>query len=154
MENNKDKAGLKRREFLKRASLGAAAVAVSPLRNSAGVKSRTFSKNTYSLSEGEELTIHDFQKKMKDGQLTSRKLVEAFLERIKEIDSQGPVLNSILEINPDALKIADKLNQEYKAQGPRSPLHGVPIIIKANIDTADKMTTTAGSLALRPARWL
>jgi len=147
--NNKNKSGLKRREFLKRASLGAAAVASTPLIDLAGTESRKFTKNSYSLADREELTIYDFQKKMKEGQLTSRKLVEAFLKRIKEIDQQGPALKSILEINPDALKIADKLDQEYKTKGARSPLHGVPIIIKANISTSDKMTTTAGSLALK-----
>jgi len=148
-KNSTNITGLKRREFIKRASLGAAAVASIPLTDLAGTKSRKFTKNSDSLSEGKELTINDFQKKMKEGQLTSRKLVEAYLERIEKIDKQGPALNSILEINPDAQQIADKLDREYKARGARSPLHGVPIIIKANIDTSDKMTTTAGSLALR-----
>lgn len=149
MENDKNKPSLKRREFLKRASLGAAAVAASPLMASAGMKASTPTKKNYAKNEFEELTIYDFQQKMKDGQLNSRKLVEFYLKRIQKIDKQGPALNSILEINPDALKIADKLDQEYKAKGPRSALHGVPVIIKANIDTADKMTTTAGSLALK-----
>lgn len=68
--------------------------------------------------------------------------------REKDIDRNGPQLNSIIEINPDALEIAKALDAERKTSGPRGPMHGIPIILKANIDTADKMETTAGSLAL------
>jgi amidase len=102
-----------------------------------------------------ELTIADFQAGMKSGKFTARSLVEKYSARIDAIDKHGPAVNSIIEMNPDALSIADALDQEHKAKGPRGPLHGIPVIIKDNIDTADKMMTTAGSLALlgsRPAK--
>jgi amidase len=70
------------------------------------------------------------------------------VSRIEEIDKRGPAINSVLELNPDALSIAGSLDQERRAKGPRGPLHGIPVLIKDNIDTADKMMTTAGSLAL------
>ena len=85
---------------------------------------------------------------MKSGRYTSRRLVEMYLERIEEIDRTGPTLRSVIEVNPDALAIADALDAERKAKGARGPLHGIPVLIKDNIDTADRMMTTAGSLAL------
>jgi amidase len=85
---------------------------------------------------------------MNSGKLSSRRIVEWYLERIKSIDSNGPRLNSIIELNPDALAIADELDAERKKKGPRGLMHGIPVVLKDNIDTADKMMTTAGSLAL------
>jgi amidase len=85
---------------------------------------------------------------MASGRVTSRQLTETYLQRIEQIDRGGPELRSISDVNPDALAIASALDDERKAKGPRGPLHGVPIVIKDNIDTADRMTTTAGSLAL------
>ena len=90
----------------------------------------------------------DLQSGMKSGKFTARSLVEKYLARIEEIDKRGPAINSIIELNPDALSIADTLDRERKSKGPRGPLHGIPALIKDNIDTADKMMTTAGSLAL------
>jgi len=98
--------------------------------------------------ELEEITIADLQDGMKSGKFTARSLVEKYAARIDEIDKRGPAVNAIIELNPDALSIANALDQERKAKGPRGPLHGVPVLIKDNIDTADKMMTTAGSLAL------
>jgi amidase len=98
--------------------------------------------------ELDEITISQLQEGMKSGKFTARSLVEKYASRIDEIDKHGPAVNSILELNPDALAIADALDQERKAKGARGPLHGVPVLIKDNIDTADKMMTTAGSLAL------
>jgi len=95
-----------------------------------------------------EQTILQLQEQMKSGKLTSRKIVEWYLERIKKIDSSGPQLNSIIELNPDALAIADELDAERSEKGPRGFMHGIPVVLKDNIDTADKMMTTAGSLAL------
>ncbi|HEY6370141.1 MAG TPA: amidase [Candidatus Sulfotelmatobacter sp.] len=98
--------------------------------------------------ELEEITIPELQEGMKSGKFTARSLVEKYQARIAEIDKRGPAVNAIIELNPDALSISDALDQERKAKGPRGPLHGVPVLIKDNIDTADKMMTTAGSLAL------
>jgi amidase len=98
--------------------------------------------------ELEEATVADLQKRMTGGSLTAHALTERYLERIAAIDKRGPALNSVIELNPDALSIAAALDAERKAKGPRSPLHGIPVLIKDNIDTADRMMTTAGSLAL------
>ncbi len=105
--------------------------------------------------ELDEITIPELQEGMKSGRFTARDLVEKYLERIDEIDKRGPTVNAIIELNPDALEIAEALDRESNAKGPRGPLHGVPVLIKDNIDTADKMMTTAGSLALvgsKPAK--
>jgi len=96
----------------------------------------------------EEATIADLQRRMDTGQETARSLAEKYLARIGALDRQGPSLHSLIEINPDALTIADGLDAERKARGPRGPLHGIPIVIKDNMATADRMMTTAGSLAL------
>ena len=85
---------------------------------------------------------------MKSGKYTSRSITEKYLTRIQDIDKQGPVVNSLIEVNPDALEIAESLDRERREKSERGPLHGIPILIKDNIDTADKMMTTAGSLAL------
>ena len=95
-----------------------------------------------------EATIDDLQARMKAGTLTSHDLTAAYLARIAEIDKAGPRLNAVLELNPDALIIADALDAERKSGRVRGPLHGIPVLIKDNIDTADRMQTTAGSLAL------
>jgi amidase len=94
----------------------------------------------------EESTIGELQEKMKSGRLSASALTKAYLARIEELD-KGRV-NSVIEVNPEALAIAESLDKESKAKGPRGPIHGVPVLIKDNIDTADRMQTTAGSLAL------
>src|SRR4029453_3662645 len=86
---------------------------------------------------------------MESGQRTARSITELYLRRIDALDKRGPELRSIIETNPDALEIADRLDAERKSRGPRGPLHGIPVAIKDNIDTHDRMTTTAGSLALK-----
>jgi amidase len=98
--------------------------------------------------ELDEITISDLQDGMKSGKFTARSLVEKYQARIADIDKQGPSINSIIQLNPDALAIADALDQERKAKGERGNLHGIPVLIKDNIDTADNLMTTAGSLAL------
>src|SRR3984893_3817407 len=98
--------------------------------------------------ELDEVTISDLQDDMRSGKFTARSLVEKYSERIDDIDKHGPTINSVLELNPDALAIADALDRERKSKGPRGPMHGIPVLIKDNIDTADRMMTTAGSLAL------
>jgi amidase len=99
-----------------------------------------------------ELGITDLQIGLKAGKYTSRRLVEKYLARIEAIDRKGPTLRSVIEINPDALALADALDKERKEKGPRGPLHGIPVLIKDNIATADRMATTTGSLALVGAR--
>jgi len=96
----------------------------------------------------EEATIADLQQRMQAGTETSRSLVEKYLTRIEAVDRRGPALHSVIETNPDAFAIADRLDAERKSRRPRGPLHGIPILIKDNIATADRMMTTAGSLAL------
>lgn len=100
------------------------------------------------FTELEEKTIGEIQETMTAGTLTARALVEMYQERIQALDQRGPKLHSVLEINPDALAIAEALDAERQKQGPRGPLHGIPILLKDNIATADRMQTTAGSLAL------
>jgi amidase len=99
----------------------------------------------------EESTIPDLQRRLAGGQDTSRSLVDKYLSRIESLDRKGPALNSVIEINPEARADADRLDAERKAGKVRGPLHGIPILIKDNIATADRMQTTAGSLALAGA---
>ncbi len=96
----------------------------------------------------EDASISELQAAMQSGKTSSQALVKAYLARIKKIDKSGPHINSIIELNPDALAIAAALDKERKLSGPRGPLHGIPVLIKDNIATADKMETTAGSLAM------
>jgi amidase len=106
-------------------------------------------------SELDEATVTDLQAGMVSGKFTARSLAEQYLARVEEIDRHGAALHSVIEVNPDALEIAQSLDKERAEKGPRGPLHGIPVLIKDNIDTADRMFTTAGSLALvgsRPAR--
>ena len=98
--------------------------------------------------ELEEATIDDLQKWMASGRMTSRSITQLYLNRIAALDRKGPALHHVIEVNPDALSIAASLDQERKAGRVRGPLHGIPILLKDNVDTADRMTTTAGSLAL------
>ena len=100
----------------------------------------------------EEATIAGLQQKMQAGQETSRSLVGKYLARIEAVDRNGPTLRAVLELNPEAVAIADQLDAERKAGRVRGPLHGIPILIKDNIATADRMMTTAGSLALAGAK--
>jgi amidase len=95
-----------------------------------------------------ETTVDQMQEKMNNDELTSKDLVLMYLNRIAKFDQQGPKINSVLEINPDAIQIAAALDSERKVTGPRGPMHGIPVLIKDNIDTKDKMHTSAGSLAL------
>jgi amidase len=95
-----------------------------------------------------ELSITDLQQAIESGKFTTRFLVENYLARIEAVDKQGPALKSVIEVNPDALTLADQLDLERRSKGVRGPLHGIPVLVKDNIDTADKMATTAGSLAL------
>jgi amidase len=98
--------------------------------------------------EFEEKPIAEFQEGMRSGKHTARSITESYLARIEEVDKQGVALHSVIELNPDAVSIAEELDKERQAGRVRGPLHGIPILIKDNIDTGDRMLTTAGSLAL------
>jgi amidase len=150
-----------RRSFLQTAVTGGLAAGLTPLypalaaarAGSSASSVAAGSKATpraadVSPFELDEVTITQLQEGMKSGKFTARSLVEKYTARIEEIDKHGPGVNSVIELNPEALAIADALDQERKAKGSRGPLHGVPVLIKDNIATADKMMTTAGSLAL------
>jgi amidase len=135
---------MNRRNFLKTGLAGsAAAFAVSA---TAGSPPQTsFRPPSFSW---EEATISQLQSAMLAGRLTSASLTRQYLTRIRDLDQRGPKLNSVIELNPDAPAIAEALDRERKERGPRGPLHGIPLLIKDNIATRDKMMTTAGSLAL------
>ena len=98
--------------------------------------------------EWEEATIVDLQAAIKSGQETAVSLAKKYLQRIEDLDRRGPMLKSVIELNPDAVAIARTLDKERKSKGPRGPMHGIPVLLKDNIDTHDRMMTTAGSLAL------
>jgi amidase len=100
------------------------------------------------LPDLSEATLADLLLGQERGTFSARDLVQGYLRRIGDLDARGPSLRSIIETNPDATDIADALDRERKSKGPRGPLHGIPVLLKDNIDTADRMTTTAGSLAL------
>jgi amidase len=138
-----------RRNFLQSAVNASAAVAVYPALGAAReitpAKPAIADVKPFEL---DEVTIPELQDGMKSGKFTARALVKKYSARIDEIDKRGPAVNAIIELNPDAFAIADVLDQERRAKGPRGPLHGIPVLIKDNIDTADRMMTTAGSLAL------
>jgi len=145
-----------RRNFLRTAATATVATAAYPVLGStrgvdfesAAAPAKPFAKDF----ELDEITIDEVQNAFQSGQYSSRSLTEKYLARIHEIDKAGPMVNAVIEVNPDALKIAEELDQERKSKGPRGPLHGVPILIKDNIDTSDRMSTTAGSLALAGSR--
>jgi amidase len=144
-------ARINRRSFLRLGALGGlvSVAAASPaLKRSLQAEARAASTPDVKSFELDELTIAELREAMSKGRLTARSLTEKYLERIEEIDRRGPSINSVIEVNPDALKIAEALDRERKRGGVRGPLHGIPILIKDNIDTADRMMTTAGSLAL------
>jgi len=151
MPRNNNKLPDNRRAFLQTTLIGSAAAAFIPLYPALGAAREIApSAPVPDLRPFElaEITISALQDGMKSGKFTARSLVEKYSSRIDEIDKRGPAINAIIDLNPDALSIADALDQERKAKGPRGPLHGIPVLIKDNIDTADKMMTTAGSLAL------
>lgn len=143
---------MNRRNFLRNASL--TGVALSPAAN---ISTKAFNKfnsiqeidnDLLTATDLKEATINMLQDKMESGALTSVAITQWYLQRINDIDKSGPRLNSVIELNPDAIRIAEEMDIERKSGKIRGLLHGIPVLIKDNIDTADKMMTTAGSLAL------
>ena len=141
-----------RRDFLRLSAFGAAVgfggnTSVGD-RLAEIARARSASPFNVPAFELEEATLDDLQKWMASGRMTSRSITQLYLNRIAALDRKGPSLHHVIEVNPDALSIAASLDKERKAGRVRGPLHGIPILLKDNVDTADRMTTTAGSLAL------
>ncbi len=137
--------GVSRRDFLRLGTLTAAGAFMTRFNAAASAGA---SGSYQALGGIEEATIAELQAAMETGGLTSLALTTMYLSRITTLDQLGPNVNSILQVNPEATRIARALDKERRSQGPRGPLHGIPIVLKDNIDTADHMYTTAGSLAL------
>ena len=144
---------LSRRGFVKSGLLGGFAAATLPAlaltEKAATSSSLNFERESFEL---EETSISELAEKMASGKYSARSIAEKYLARIEAIDQRGPTLRSVIELNPDALSIADGLDNERREKGARGLLHGIPVLIKDNIDTADRMATTAGSLALVGAK--
>ena len=124
-----------RRKFLQSTLVTGAAGAFAPALAQSALSQSALSIPTFEL---EETTIPNLQSAMQSGKLSAHSLAQKYLERIAAIDKHGPAINSIIELNPDALAIADELDKERNAKGPRGPMHGIPVLIKDNIDTADR----------------
>src|SRR6185436_15182273 len=139
-----------RREFLRYGAAGVVALGGAPRAGVAGAPGTPAEGGPAAPGEFEfeEATLEALQARMRAGELTARRLTDAYLARIEALDRKGPSLHAVIETNPEARAIADSLDAERKAQGPRGPLHGIPVLLKDNVDTADRTTTTAGSLAL------
>ncbi|MES2806362.1 MAG: amidase [Bacteroidota bacterium] len=143
---------MKRRSFLTTATLASAGLTTLLITGcTSGTKKEEDSvsvEDSNAIFELDEETIGSLREKLASGKYTSEQLVQLYLKRIDAIDKNGPQLNSVIEVNPDAVAIAVAMDKELKAGKSRGPLHGIPVLIKDNIDTADKMQTTAGSLAM------
>ena len=141
-----------RRKFIQTSLLAGASVAVlSPVPSSASPLNNSRARGASSLGgsfELDEMTVTELQEGMASGRFTAHSITDKYLARIESIDKHGPAINSVIEVNPDAVSIAKALDKERKQKHVRGPLHGIPVLIKDNIDTADRMMTTAGSLAL------
>lgn len=143
--NEQPRSFLNRRDFLRSGAIGAAASIAARNVSAAELLPGQSAVPPFELDEA---TITQLQEWMTSGRFSARAIAEMYLKRIDEIDRNGPAVNSVIEVNRDALPIADSLDSERRQRGPRGPLHGIPILLKDNIDTGDKMATTAGSLAL------
>ncbi|WP_460023866.1 amidase family protein [Marinifilum fragile] len=141
---------MKRRHFISLSAIAApmlAGLGISSCKPSTSDKEVSEHPNFNDFKFNEK-SISDIQQLMAEDKLTCEELVIEYLDRIEKIDKNGPGLNSIIDINPDALPLARQLDEERKHGHLRGALHGIPILLKDNIDTADKMMTTAGSYAL------
>jgi len=143
---------MKRRTFLTTttlATVGISTLLVEGCNNTKkNIGSEASDSDAIAEFELDEETITSLQVKLTSGKYSSQQLVELYLNRIENIDNKGYNLNAIIEINPDAVSIAKEMDKERSEGKSRGPLHGIPVVIKDNIDTADKMQTTAGSLAM------
>jgi amidase len=144
---------MKRRDFLRAGALSGAAALVPELARAERVEAERISSaakvEEFAL---DEVTIAELQRDMVSGKRTAQSITRDYLERIESIDDRGPALHAVIEVNPDAMSIAKSLDDERKSRRARGPMHGIPVLIKDNIDTADRMMTTAGSYALEGSK--
>src|SRR5258706_9177596 len=141
---------MNRRTFVRNSVIGGAGLATTSI-TIAAKETSLISSATIApppVFELDELTIAELQSGMTSGRFSAHALAKKYLDRIDDVDKHGPAISAVIELNPEALQIASDLDKERRAKGPRGPLHGLPVLIKDNIDTHDRMTTTAGSLAL------
>jgi len=154
-DDGREQAGMNRRSFIRRAAAGGALLAAGPAR--AAFAAPTGGGGSEASGGGgtrfdlEEATVAGLQEEMRTGRTTSRELTRKYLVRIGAMDKVGPALHHVIETNPEALAIAEALDGERKRKGPRGSLHGIPVLVKDNVATADRMQTTAGSMALAGA---
>jgi amidase len=154
VKESKFPGALTRRSLMKAGLAGGALAAAGPLA-SGTPEAEAVQAASSKAFDLEEVTISDLRTAIRSGERSVSSIVEAYLRRIEEMNAAGPELRAVIEVNPDALALAGQLDAERQDKGPRGPLHGIPILLKDNIATHDRMTTTAGSLALEgsiPAR--
>src|SRR2546421_1835755 len=135
-----------RRDFLRSTTIGTAFASAAPFFAKSGPS--LLREPRVKAFELDEMMVAQLQSGMQSGRFSAVSLTKKYLARIEQIDKHGPALNAVIELNPDSLAIAQALDRERAAKGTRGPLHGVPMLIKDNLDTRDRMSTTAGSLAL------
>ncbi|HZX57828.1 MAG TPA: amidase family protein, partial [Mucilaginibacter sp.] len=141
---------MQRRDFLKTSSVAGLTTLALAACNTVSIDKKSSADDAAFTDDFElnEVTIDTLQQKMQSKEYTSRSITQKYLDRIDKIDKAGPKLNAIIQLNPDALKIADDMDKERANGKVRGPLHGIPVLIKDNIDTGDQMMTTAGAAAL------
>jgi len=139
---------MKRRDFLQWSMLGTALAGVTSFAGCSIENNLAKEEHDYSF-ELDEMTVKELQEAMRSGRYTAESITRKYLGRIEAIDQNGPHLNAIIEVNPDAISIAQKLDEERNKGNIRGPLHGIPVVLKDNLETGDKMKTTAGTLALK-----
>ena len=144
---------MNRRSFVRRSAIGAAGAVAAGVTATVNDRARAESLDANAFTppaafELDELTTTELQTAMSSGKYTAQSITRKYLDRIDDLDKHGPAVNAVIEVNPDALAIASEMDRERKAGRVRGPLHGIPVLIKDNIDTHDRMMTTAGSLAL------
>ncbi|MGD8428310.1 MAG: amidase, partial [Balneolaceae bacterium] len=140
---------MKRKDFLQLGALGSAIAGVNMLGGCNPGNNGTRATITPGAFKLDEITVDELLRGMESGEYTAESITKLYLDRVDEIDAAGPTLNAVIEVNPDALEIARQLDKERDAGKIRGPLHGIPVMIKDNIETGDKMMTTAGALALQ-----
>lgn len=143
---------MKRRDFLRAGALSGAAALVPELARAERVEAEGTTAPKIEEFALDEVTIAELQRDMVSGKRTAQSITRDYLERIESVDRRGPSLRAVIETNPEAMAIAKALDDERRAKGPRGPMHGIPVLIKDNIDTADRMMTTAGSYALEGSK--